>query len=76
MKDGANLPVNGSVAGIGGVRVFYLGDNLRGAIVVNNDKFDVFVKSDVSDEDAVFVIITYNSYSFGVGSVYCLIDRH
>ena len=57
--------VNGLVVGIGGVKVFYVGEN---------PKCDVFIRSDVSDEDAVFAIITLNSYSFGVGSVYCPID--
>ena len=66
--------VNGLMVGIGSVRVFYVGENPRGAIAVNNDNCDVFFRNDVSDEDAVFAIITRNSYSFGVGSVYCPID--
>ena len=66
--------VNGKVAGLDNVKVFYVGDNPMWAIAVPNDNIDAFVRYDIADEDAVFAILTYKSYTFGVGSIYCPID--
>ena len=66
--------LNGKVAGLGDVRVFYIDDNTRAAIAVPNEDIDVFVRGDVSDGDAVFIILNYNHYTIGVGSIYCPID--